>query len=319
MRKLNVLSCFDGISTGRLALERAGIPVRHYFSFEIDKWAIQTAQKNYPDTIQLGDVLEWDTWEFPRIDLLIGGSPCQGFSNVGAGLNFDDPRSALFFTFVKILETIRPKYFLLENVKMKREWRDIITECMGVDPILINSSLVSAQNRERYYWTNIKGITQPEDKGLVLQDILEDGEADRDKSYAIDANYYKGGSLRLYTEKRRRQIIHLPSDPIHKSEKRLMVMVGHADIKGHDSVKRVYSHASKSPTLTGMGGGHQQPKVAIDGEHWRKLTPIECERLQTFPDNYTAGVSNTQRYKQLGNSWTVDVIAHIFSFLTRRK
>ena len=173
---MNVLSLFDGISCGQLALERTGLVVDKYFASEIDKYAIQITQKHFPDTIQLGDVTKWKEWNLPKIDLLIGGSPCQGFSHAGAGLNFDDPRSKLFFDFVDILHHYKPQWFLLENVKMKKEWADIITGYLGVEPIEINSALVSAQNRKRLYWTNIQNVKQPEDKGILLKDILHPGE-----------------------------------------------------------------------------------------------------------------------------------------------
>ena len=171
---MNVLSLFDGMSCGQIALDQLGIKVDNYFAAEIDKWAIQVTKKNYPNTIHLGDVTQIKGEDLPQIDLLMGGSPCQGFSFAGKQLNFDDPRSALFFEFVRLLKETKPKYFLLENVRMKQEYQDVISEHLGVKPIMINSSLVSAQNRVRLYWTNIPNITQPEDKGIVLKDILED-------------------------------------------------------------------------------------------------------------------------------------------------
>lgn len=298
---MNVLSLFDGKSCGRVALGRAGIKVDKYFASEVDKFAIRIAQKNYPDTIQLGDVIDVKGQALPKIDLLIGGSPCQGFSFAGKQLNFADPRSALFFQFVRLLEETKPKYFFLENVKMKKESQDVISSYLDVEPIKINSALVSAQNRERLYWTNIPGIEQPEDKGILLKDIIENGFVDRDKSYCLDANYFKGGNLKQYFEKSRRQLVF-----------NRCIQVGEADLKGFDIIKRVYSVEGKAPTLTTMGGGHREPKIAVSEKEWRKLTPLECERLQTLPDGYTEGVSNTQRYKMLGNGWTVDVIAHIF-------
>ena len=170
---INVLSLFDGLSCGSIALERAGIQVNSYYASEIDKWAIQIANKNYPGIIQLGDVTKFDETKLPKIDLLIGGSPCQGFSFAGKQLNFDDPRSKLFFVYVYMLKQLKPKYFLLENVRMAKQSQDVISEHLGVQPIKINSSLVSAQNRVRLYWTNIPNVTQPEDKGLKLKDILE--------------------------------------------------------------------------------------------------------------------------------------------------
>lgn len=294
-----VLSLFDGLSSGRVALERAGIPVTKYYASEIDKYAIQVSKKNYPDIIQVGDINDWHVsdcgnhagwWSFTdpekfgvcnnidKPDLIIGGSPCQGFSFAGKQLAFDDPRSALFWKYVEIVKYYKPKYFLLENVRMKKEHLQVITDALGVEPICINSALVSAQNRVRYYWTNIPSITQPEDKGLLLKDIIEDGACDRDKSYCIDANYWKGGDLNQYLYKNRRQIIFSLNNP--------------------DRYR-----------LT--------PPLSYEHLLYRKLTPIECERLQTLPDNYTRceGVSNTQRYKMLGNGWTVDVISHIFKGL----
>ena len=225
------------------------------------------------------------------IDLLLGGSPCQGFSFAGKQLNFSDPRSKLFFDYVKALEKLKPKYFLLENVKMKKEYEDVITQHLGVKPIEINSALVSAQNRKRLYWTNIPGIEQPEDKGIMLKDIIESGEVDRDKSFCIDGNYYKGGNIKQYFEKYRRQIVFTQNCMTATMYKR-MVSNGATNI--------------------------------IQNYKYRMLYPIECERLQTLPDNYTAigvingkeiPISNTQRYKMLGNGWTVDVIAHILSFI----
>ena len=172
---MNVLSLFDGMSCGRLALDRLGIEVDNYYSAEIDKYAIQVSEDNYPDIIRLGDVCDVKAKDLPKIDLILAGSPCQGFSFAGKQLAFDDPRSALFFEFVRILKECEPKYFLLENVKMKKEFLDIISQQVGVEPILINSALVSAQNRQRYYWTNILGVEQPEQRGVVLRDILENG------------------------------------------------------------------------------------------------------------------------------------------------
>jgi len=332
---IKVLSLFDGMSCGQIALDQLGVEVDTYYASEIDKWAMQITQKNYPNTIQVGDVCDLDPKDFQDVDLIMGGSPCQGFSFAGKQLAFDDPRSALFFQFVRLLEGIKPKYFLLENVKMKKEYLQVITDLLGVEPIFINSALVSAQSRQRYYWTNIPNIEQPEDRGIVLKDILEDDfQADKDKSYCIDANYHKGGSpeylQRTYKTKAKRQAVFKPKQ------------VGIAtDINGHDILKRVYSPEGKSPTLNSMGGGNREPKVAVsairdksktvrsggrgsydrhewdsvDELHWRKLTPLECERLQTVPDNYTEGVSNTQRYKMLGNGWTVEVIKHILGYM----
>lgn len=309
---INVLSIFDGMSCGQLALERAGIKVNKYYASEIDKYAIQVTQKNYPDTVQLGNVEGWQSWDLPKIDLVLAGSPCQGFSIAGNHLNFDDPRSKLFFVFCDILKAVQAKNpevkFLLENVKMKKDWQAVITEKIGVEPVLMNSALVSAQNRERFYWANWE-LTQPEDKGILLKDIIESGEVDRSKSYCIDANYYKGGSSeylkRTYHGKGKRQAVK------YQSARRLLVRVGTAtDIKGHDYNTRVYSAEGKSPALATHSGGNLEPKVAVDDFCYRKLSVLECERLQTVPEGYTEGVSNTQRYKMLGNGFTIDMIAH---------
>jgi DNA-cytosine methyltransferase len=312
---MNVLSLFDGMSCGQVALERAGIKVDNYFASEIDKYAISIAQKNYPNTIQLGDVTKWKEWDLSEIDLVIGGSPCQGFSFAGKQLNFDDPRSKLFFEFHNVLKAIKPKYFLLENVKMKKESMDVITNLLEVEPIKINSALVSAQNRERLYWTNIPGVEQPEDKGILLKDIVLDDE------YTIGAamrgRYDENGKVKQQIELRKdgksNALTTVGKDTILVDR---CYQVGMAkEIKGFDIVKRVYSIEGKAPALTTMQGGHREPKIALNELQWRKLTPLECERLQTLPDGYTEGVSNTQRYKMIGNGWTVDVIAHIFKNL----
>ena len=358
---MNVLSLFDGMSCGRIALDRLGIPVDKYYASEIDKFAIQVSEANYPNIIRLGDVCDVKADDLEPIDLLIAGSPCQGFSFAGKQLAFDDPRSALFFEFVRLLKECKPKYFLLENVRMKKEFLDIISEQVGCEPIFINSALVSAQNRQRFYWTNIPGIEQPEQRGLVLRDVLEPAPEDilenvPTKSQTIKSQYHKSSKANF----ERSGSFHATGIPQKPKQ------VGTAvDIKGHDILKRVYSPEGKSPTLTTMGGGHREPKVITGGAirgraydkdgkrmdrdgisvankttqmlelrkddksnaittvgkdslvvedevRWRKLTPIECERLQTVPDNYTDCVSNTQRYKMLGNGWTIEVIAHIF-------
>ena len=205
---MNVLSLFDGMSCGMIALDRLGIKVDNYYASEIDKYAMQVSAANYPEIIQVGDITKLDLSTLPKIDLVMGGSPCQGFSLAGKQLAFDDPRSMLFFEFVKCVKELNPKYFLLENVKMKKEYLDIISEYMGVEPIFINSSLVSAQSRQRYYWTNIPNVTSPEERGIVLRDILEDYPNENpvkhternarhlkqldDKSLCMTATMYKG-------------------------------------------------------------------------------------------------------------------------------
>jgi len=423
---MKVLSLFDGMSCGQIALNRLGIEVDTYYASEIDKYAMEITQKNFPKTIQVGDVCAVRGEDYQDVDLILAGSPCQGFSFAGKQLAFDDPRSALFFEFIRLLKEIKPKYFLLENVKMKKEYLQIISEQVsacypeipfGIEPIFINSSLVSAQSRQRYYWTNIPNITQPEERGIVLRDILEEDPGENpvkdtarnqrhyknldEKSLCMTATMYKGAGNNGMT-----------LVPQH---------IGTAtDLNGHDILKRVYSPDGKSPTVNTCQGGNREPKVVAgawrgrsldesgknvkwketkpkqmletrkdeksnavstftkdnvvvhsyrevrteeakkarrenrqktgqdhtpfrskelqpreDGKvgtvtpglnndhrisltrddtqevYWRKLTPLECERLQTVPDNYTEGVSNTQRYKMLGNGWTVEVICHI--------
>lgn len=399
MTKFNVLSLFDGMSCGQIALNRLGITPSKYYASEIDKYAIKVTQANYPDTIQLGDINNWREWdiEFSEIDLVLAGSPCQGFSFAGKQLAFNDERSKLFFVFEDILNYVKilnPNVkFLLENVRMKKEHQQVITNRLGVEPIMIDSALVSAQSRKRFYWTNINEVTQPEDKKIVLKDILESGMVDREKSHCIDANYFKGGNLEQYFEKHRRQLVF---------SKDGLCQIGEADISGFRSVKAVYHPDGKSPTLTTMQGGHREPKILntdnvpfnysssgrgngkVEGRFtnaekahtltatgysnrsmtgviqvnpskdaggkqphmqdrafseegkshsltasfasrtnvetqmtWRKLTPTECERLQTVPENFTNHVSNSQRYKMLGNGWTIDVIVHILSFMKK--
>jgi len=344
---MNVLSLFDGMSGGQLALQKAGLKVDKYYSCEIDEYAQSVTRYNFPNTIFLGDVTKVDFSKLKDIDLVIGGSPCQDLSFAkGNGKGLEGSRSSLFYKFVEAIEVCKPEYFLLENVKMKQEWKDIISDLLGVQPQFINSADFSAQQRQRLYWSNIPvyAWTPCNDK---LQDILENGEAvknksqtilttiykenvksmlkrnkmglmsfvDREKSHCLDANYFKGGNLKSYFEKHRRQLVF-----------NRCIQVGEADIKGRDILKRVYSPEGKSPTLTTCGGGHREPKVYVPPLQWRKLTPIECERLQTVPDNYTSKgirdgkevkISNTQRYKMLGNGWTIDVIAHIFESLRK--
>lgn len=325
---MKVLSLFDGMSCGRIALERAGIPVEAYYASEIDKYATSVSHDNYPDIHRLGDVTNWRNWELPEIDLIIAGSPCQGFSYAGKQLAFDDPRSRLFFEFVEILKHFKPKYFLLENVKMKQQHQDVITDLLGVPPVEINSSLVSAQNRKRLYWTNIPQPELPEDKGLVIADIIEE-EVDpvfyysqKSVDYMMRGNdkWMQAGDCRakrytMYTDKKSFTLtanMH-KGVPYNFFSQVSSVELGHADIKGHDFLKRVYSVNAKSPTLTAVCGGNQERKVAVNHINWRKLTPTECERLQNVPDGYTSSVSNSQRYKMLGNGWTVDIIAHLLT------
>ena len=387
MKLKNVLGLFDGISCGQLALERAGVTYENYYASEIDKYAMAVTQRHYPDTIQLGDINKWEDWNLPSIDLLIGGSPCQGFSFAGKQLNFEDPRSKLFFEYVKVLKHHKPKYFLLENVRMKKEFQDIISEYLGVQPIAINSNLVSAQNRYRLYWTNIPNITQPEDKGILLKDILENipNKNLRDLPIALLDTHSSSVGLKCLA-------VLTNTKPRLKDGKILQ--------RNFSQGERIYSTDGKCPTLSANGGGTAGNSVLIHTDcispasivgrrlnangvrednnkeipinqclqanknssnsrclttvskdcvvsksptgrypnaytelkenfHWRRLTVVECERLQTVPDNYTQAtwvkktkhgdkikeISNSQRYKMLGNGWTVDVIAHIFRHL----
>ncbi|TMS82487.1 DNA cytosine methyltransferase [Pseudoalteromonas sp. S554] len=287
---MNVLSLFDGMSCGRIALDRAGIQVNKYYASELDKYAITVAQANWPETIQLGDVTKWREWDidWSSIDLLIGGSPCQGFSFAGKQLAFDDPRSKLFFVYSDILTHIdneRDKAgktevkFLLENVKMKKEYLEIISDYLGVKPVFINSALVSAQNRQRYYWANWD-FEQPEDKGITWGDIREYN--------APDCHYYT--EIGLSWIKRHSE----------RTGKKLRVW--------GDDEKCQMLEASMFKNYSG-----QRFFGVNDTNGLRYISLLECERAQTVPDNYTNHVSNTQRYKMLGNGWTVDVIAHIFT------
>ena len=435
---LNVLSLFDGMSCGQIALERAGIKVNKYYAAEIDKHAITVTMANYPNTIQLGDVTKVFAKDLEQIDLIIGGSPCQGFSFAGKGLNFEDPRSKLFFEFVRLIKECNPKWFFLENVRMKKEHELVISQYLKVAPIEINSALLSAQNRQRLYWTNINqvpwglfgdmitDIPQPKDKGILLKDVLESDVPD--KYFLSDKmlNYlntrkanYNNGKINYKTENDVASCINASSGSIDISENIIIdtnrksrcftaggnsgglhsqmdlikvgcVKFGRTDeakeirkenmkngkdytpfqakeITGIDYEKmntlttvgnkdnlviqlnpstesngcqpyqqnRIYdtdgispalmaqmscgTHAilDKSPCLHGFehGTNGQFNRQLGTGGMIRRLTPTECERLQTVPDGYTNFVSDTQRYRMLGNGWTVDVIAYIFGYM----
>lgn len=338
---MNVLSLFDGMSCGQQALERAGIKVNKYYASEIDKHAIKVTQRNYPNTIQLGSVTDVDMADLERIDLLIGGSPCQSFSFAGKrngmtttsneeiytlerylelkadGFQFEG-ESYLFWEYMRILTDIR-KYnqnvlFLLENVEMGAKWERVLSEAIGIYGVHINSALVSAHNRKRIYWTNIRvreeglfgelhsDIPQPEDRGILLKDILED---------EVDEKYYiTGGSMMDFvTDEWRlnKQYTQINGD------------------KSLPQIARQYSNwggdyvCVAMPALSAQLGGRNNilipEAIANISPRIRRLTPVECERLQTVEDNYSACVSDTQRYKMLGNGWTVDVIAHIFKYI----
>lgn len=288
---MNVVSLFDGMSNGHIALDRAGIKVDAYYASEIKQHSINITQKNYPNTIQIGDVTKIHYPIFPEIHLLIAGSPCQNLSvtaidrkDVASGLKGE--KSILFFEFVKALKILRPNYFLLENVaSMPEADKKIITELLEVEPIMINSNLVSAQDRERYYWTNIPSVTQPEDKGILLRDIMEP---------EVDEKYYINKPFEFYGLDKK--------------------VCGELKVNTTEMCRRVYNPNFKCGTLTVVQGGYQEKKV-YDKGRVRKLTPTEYERLQTVPEGYTAGVADGKRYSMLGDGWTVDVIAHIFKGL----
>jgi len=367
-----VLSVFDGMSCGQIALKKSGVKINKYYASEIDKFAIQQTQHNFPDTIQLGNIVGIKAKDLLRIDLVIGGSPCQGFSFAGKQLNFNDPRSALFFEFVRLwkeVKTINPDAkFLLENVNMKKEYLRIISEYMEVFPVRINSNLVSAQNRDRWYWTNIRtketglfselwsDIPQPKDEGILLKDILQPESEVDEKYYIKNSSKYDTKGLNLegkaktqrsstgwsLDEKHNYQIIGVlnANGELKSTDKSNCIDANyHKGIENHQQrtavyVKknliqigyignvnsignRVYSmESNKSRTLTDGGGGGAKAGIWQDKNYrLRRLTPTECARLQTIPEQYKWVVSDTQIYKMLGNGWTVKVIEHIFSFL----
>lgn len=340
---MNVLSLFDGMSCGRIALERAGIKVDKYFASEIDKYAIKVSKANWQDITHIGDVTkvsyadgvlytEVGNFQVGKIDLLIAGSPCQGFSMAGKQLAFDDVRSKLYFVFESIWKAILAENLdakvLLENVKMKQEHKDVISTRLNLQPVAINSYLVSAQNRYRLYWTNTEGVTQPIDKGIFLKDILQD---EIDDKYLIKRGRLewlknfgevkeKDGYVAFNPAKAK--CLTVRSEPSWNCT----YVVGGVvqgklwgDVNGElkqSNIRqgnRVYAPNGKSPSMT--ASSWESNKLLLSEGLVRKLTPTECERLQTVPDNYTNHVSDSQRYKMLGNGWTVDVIAHIFKGL----
>ena len=376
---INALSCFDGHSGGQIALDVAGIKVNKYYASEVDPYPIAVARYNYPNMIHLGDVRNIDTSTLPKIDLMLAGSPCTDLSFAGKQKGLvEGKQSNLFFVWWDLVQELKPKFILLENVRMKQEWKDLISSTLGFDPVAINSSLVSAQNRYRLYWFGVRDgdtykaipIQQPEDRGIVLADILEQGLDDswdlsnkaqdraknNPRSRAFTPDQEKAGALLSNQHKQSTDGLYAISNGC--------IQVGEtAEIKGYDIIKRVYSPEGKAPTLTTMQGGHREPKVATndpnggvliyqqprgwnkgglkakdgktpslttsswehnnhltDGLRWRKLTPKECARLQTVPDEYcimgnfdgiVKPISKSQQYKMLGNGWTINVIAHI--------
>ena len=367
---MRVLSLFDGMSCGQIALNRLSIAVEAYYASEIDKHAMKVTQANYPDTIQLGDVTKWKEWQidWSSIDLLLAGSPCQGFSFAGKQLAFDDPRSKLFFVFVEIWQHLKkhnPKAkYLLENVRMKKEHELVISRYMGVEPIEINSSLVSAQSRPRLYWTNIANepyglfgdmrctIPQPKDKGIIIADILESN---------VPEKYFLSEKMMAYFERRtfakpnvRQQIgklstimpcregeggsdmnmnLIIDANGRVSNEKTGTIVSSYAKGVENEYGGRPFVMQVSKATDSGGKQPYQQDRIydergilpCLAASSWspailshtriRRLTPVECERAQTVPDNYTAHVSDTQRYRMLGNGWTIDVICHILSYL----
>ena len=384
---MNILSLFDGMSCGQIALRELGIKVDKYFASEIDKHAIAQTQLNFPETIQLGSVTEVKATDLPPIDMLIGGSPCQGFSFAGKQLNFSDPRSVLFFEYVRILKEIKEinpnVLFLLENVRMKRQFEAVISEQLGLQPVMINSALVSAQNRVRLYWTNIRtrkeglfselytDIPQPKDKGLLLQDILEPNVPERyylsEKTVAnmlkhkerqqeagngfdIDIRQPKDKGCALTVGgKMMRDLIEQPTciamigreaclsprrteygkairkdyeaGKVEEQRKNIQQLEPRTDDKTNTLTTVQKDNLIILPTAI-----YQRPRAREDGSgqnvckinhRIRRLTPIECSRLQTIPSWYNWGCSETQIYKMLGNGWTVDVIKHIFKYINQ--
>jgi DNA (cytosine-5)-methyltransferase 3A len=297
---MNVLSLFDGMSCGQIALNKAGIKYDNYFASEVEKQAIEVTMKNYPNTKQLGDVTKVKVDKLPKIDLLIGGSPCQGFSFAGKRLNFDDPRSSLFFEYFRLLKECKPKYFLLENVKMKKEYQDIITKYLGVEPILINSARLTAHDRKRLYWTNIPNIIQPQDKEIYLKDIL-DKETDE--------------SLYLRSDISNR---YIPTKNYTPKPEKSCVIGKLSKYQGD----RVFDINCKASSLSASGGNNggggcniiHDPKT----NKLRKLSVSECEKLQGVPSGYMDGFKPSAMYKALGNGWTVDVIAHILKNIKKK-
>lgn len=317
---MKVLSLFDGISCAREALKRNRVKVDSYYASEIDHYAIQISQKNWPDINHIGGVQNITKQNFPflfdgSVDLLIGGSPCQDLSIANSkreGLK--GKRSGLFWEYARILKEAKPKYFVLENVaSMSKENRDIISKTLKVEPIMIDSALVSAQMRRRLFWTNIPDVDLPKDRGIFLKDVIDNGVVDRDKSYCIDANYYKGGSLENYLKKGRRQLVFVDGDnpylivPEATKQGYAVAEVGDSvDISFLGSKTRRGRVGKKAKNImTGLNVG------VVTKTGVRLLTPEECERLQSLPDGYTEGVSKTQRYKSLGNAFNVEVVRHI--------
>lgn len=331
------LSLFDGMSCGQMALSKLGIDSELYMASEIDKDAMKVTQSNYPRTMQLGDVTKVDPKKIARPDLLIGGSPCQGFSFAGNQLNFQHPESKLFFEYARLLEALKPHVFLLENVVMKKEYEDAISNILGVKPILINSNLMTAQNRKRLYWTNIQGISQPEDKNIGWGRVRERGVNAHKHYYTHKAIQWlanesikKGRPITIHRDGEKMQMLEANHHKKYSSQRFFAV----ADYDPGIDTKKFPVYGGENPesgpikiklkdgflVATKEGKEHKitRPGDLPNGKFGlRYVTPLECERLQTVPDRYSSTVSDTQRYRMLGNGWTVDVISHILSFITK--
>jgi DNA (cytosine-5)-methyltransferase 3A len=310
---MNVLSLFDGMSCGQIALNKMEIKYDSYYASEIDKHAIKVTQTNFPNTIQLGDVTKLSSDSLPKIDLLIGGSPCQSFSVAGDGSGFDG-KSKLFFEFVRLKNELNPTYFLLENVKMKKEWQNVISEYLGVEPIEINSNLVSAQYRRRLYWTNIPNVKQPKDKNIKLSDILEKNIEGEKKYGDFKAN--NGKTIRIENLNFPYTFYEARTEEGKLERKRVR------ELTGKDTTPRGPKYKIYLPLRSGnsnciVATPSNLDYVVDENGIYRKLTINEIEKLQTVPVDYTKYVSENQRRKMLGNGWTVDVVAHIFSHINK--
>jgi len=304
---MNVLSLFDGMSCGQIALNRANVKYANYFASEIDKHAKKVTQHHYPNTKQLGDVRKIRGGELPKIDLLIGGSPCQGFSSSGKELNFEDPRSKLFFEFVRLKDELNPRYFFLENVKMKKEYQAIISSYLGVQAIEVNSSLVSAQNRVRYYWTNIPGFIMPQGQGILLSDILETDD------YLFPASI-RGRKLNKAVIVGRR----LNEKGVRKDADKNIPYTQCLEVRATNRNKsNCLTTVGKDNVLTTLPIG-RHPNAFTNKLPFRYYTTKEKCRLQNVPDDYFDGlVSDNQAQKMLGNGWTINIITEFFKHLKK--
>lgn len=300
---INVLSLFDGISVAQQALKELQIPVKNYYASEKDIYAVKVCMRNHPNTVQLGAVQGVKTESLKKINLLIGGSPCQDLSiskRNREGLK--GKRSKLFYYYAAIRDEIKPDYFVMENVaSMKNSDRDVISEMLGVEPVLMDSALLGAQSRKRYYWTNIPGITTPEDRGISLKDIIESGYTERRKSLLYTATYARARAEEYFEKSNRQMIFNKP------------VRVGIINKGGQGN--RVYHIDGKSICLSANGGGQGAKTGLYEIKGYvRRLSVKECEKLQNLPIDYTNGISESQAYKCLGNAFDCAAVKHILSF-----